>query len=193
MGGNTVFQKWFLLIILLVPFLQGCAAAVVGATVGGTAVVLDNREVNQQIDDTGLRLRASSAFRESNAFDDQRVKFVVYNGDILLYGQAANEDIARQAERQARDIEGVVRVYNQIRIDDVANLVARADDTWITTRVKALLLRDQEYDISGIKVITENNEVFLLGIVDRESADRAIDIARNVRGVNKVIDVLTIR
>ncbi|WP_198677031.1 BON domain-containing protein [Aliidiomarina iranensis] len=188
-----MFQKWFLLIILLVPFLQGCAAAVVGATVGGTAVVLDNREVNQQIDDTGLRLRASSAFRESNAFDDQRVKFVVYNGDILLYGQAANEDIARQAERQARDIEGVVRVYNQIRIDDVANLVARADDTWITTRVKALLLRDQEYDISGIKVITENNEVFLLGIVDRESADRAIDIARNVRGVNKVIDVLTIR
>lgn len=188
-----MFRKFLIILIVTTPLLQGCAAAIVGATVGGTVVALDNRGVNQQIDDSGLRLRMSSALQEGDAFAEQRIKFVAYNGDILLYGQAESDAIARNAEAKARSIEGVVRVYNQIRVGETANLVARADDTWITTRVKALLLRDQEFDISGIKVITENNEVFLLGIVDRASADRAIDIARNVRGVQKVIDVLTIQ
>lgn len=187
------FNKFLIVILLATPLLQGCAAAVIGATVGGTAVALDNRGVNRQLDDTELRLRMSSALQESNAFAEQRIKFVAYNGDILLYGQAQSESISRQAEQKARNIDGVVRVYNQIRVGETANLVARADDTWITTRVKALFLRDQEFEISGIKVITENNEVFLLGIVDRASADQAIDIARNVRGVQKVIDVLTIQ
>ncbi len=187
-----MLNKWIIILVLTIPLLQGCAAAVIGATVGGTVVALDNRDVNRQLDDSGLRLKMGAALREGDTFAEQRIKFVAYNGDILLYGQAETDALARSAEAKARDIEGVVRVYNQIRIGETANLVARADDSWITTRVKALLLRDQEFDISGIKVITENNEVFLLGIVDRASADRAIDIARNVRGVQKVIDVLTI-
>jgi osmotically-inducible protein OsmY len=85
-----------------------------------------------------------------------------------------------------------VNVFNQIRIRERANFITRTDDTWITTRVKTLLLREQQYETSGIKVITENNEVFLLGVVDSDAADRAIDIARHVRGVEKVVNVLTI-
>ncbi|MCH1933169.1 BON domain-containing protein, partial [Shewanella sp. A25] len=40
-----------------------------------------------------------------------------------------------------------------------------------------------------IKVVTENGEVFLLGLVSRAQADLAVDIARNTSGVRKVIKV----
>lgn len=178
---------------LLVTQLSGCAVAVVGATIGGTAVALDSRDMSTQIDDSTLRVRLVSAFTESEAMRNQRVKYLPYSGDVLLYGQVDTQGRADEAERLARNVDGVNRVFNQIRITDVANFRTRADDTWITTRVKTLLLRDQDYDASGIKVVTEDGEVFLFGIVDKDTADRAIDIARNVRGVRKVVDVLTIR
>jgi osmotically-inducible protein OsmY len=188
----AMFRGMILAIVCCVPLLQGCAAAVIGAAVGSTAVLLDSRDVNRQIDDSGIRLELSTKLQQNTAFTDQRVKFVAYNGDILLYGQAENASIAQQAEQYARETSGAVNVFNQIRIRERANFITRTDDTWITTRVKTLLLREQQYETSGIKVITENNEVFLLGVVDSDAADRAIDIARHVRGVEKVVNVLTI-
>ncbi|WP_194756262.1 BON domain-containing protein [Aliidiomarina indica] len=178
---------------LLVTQLSGCAVAVVGATIGGTAVALDSRDVGTQIDDSTLRVRLVSAFNDAEIMRNQRVKYLPYNGDVLLYGQVDTQGRADEAERIARNVDGVNRVFNQIRITDVANFRTRADDTWITARVKTLLLRDQDYDASGIKVVTEDGEVFLFGVVDKDTAERAIDVARNVRGVRKVIDVLTIR
>ena len=44
--------------------------------------------------------------------------------------------------------------------------------------------------MTRIKVITENGEVFLLGVVTRDQADLAVEIARNTAGVRKVIKVL---
>ncbi|RUO33471.1 BON domain-containing protein [Aliidiomarina sanyensis] len=187
-----LFALW-IAVIVGASQMSGCAAVVVGATVGGTAVALDSRDVNTQVDDSALRVRIVSAFNETEAFRNQRVKFVPYNGDVLLYGQVDTQGRADEAERIVRDVDGVNRVFNQIRVTDVANFRTRADDTWITTRVKTLLLRDQDYDASGVKVVTEDGEVFLFGIVERPTADRAIEIARNVRGVRKVVDVMQVQ
>ena len=41
---------------------------------------------------------------------------------------------------------------------------------------------------SDIKVVTENGEVALMGLVERDVARQAIEIARNVNGVSRVID-----
>ena len=40
-------------------------------------------------------------------------------------------------------------------------------------------------------MITENGEVFLIGKLSQTQADAAAEVARNVRGVNKVIKVIT--
>lgn len=185
--------RLLLVLALCTPLLQGCAVAVIGATVGTTAVLLDSRDVNQQLDDSGMRLAVSNNLQQVNRIREQQIKFVVFNGDVLLYGQAESEQISREAERQARAVSGVVNVFNQIRVRERSKFINRGDDVLITSRVKARLIREQNYDTSTIRVITDNNEVFLLGIVDRATADRAIEITRNVRGVERVIDVLTVK
>ncbi|MEC8224892.1 MAG: BON domain-containing protein, partial [Pseudomonadota bacterium] len=40
-----------------------------------------------------------------------------------------------------------------------------------------------------IKVVTENGEVFLMGLVSDSEANLAVDVARNVSGVERVIKV----
>ena len=40
-----------------------------------------------------------------------------------------------------------------------------------------------------IKVITENGTVYLMGTVNRDQADVAVDIARQVQGVQRVMKI----
>lgn len=72
--------------------------------------------------------------------------------------------------------------------------VQPGSDTWITTKVKADLLATK--DISGleIKVETVNGVVSLSGDVDTQAeADKAVAVARGIKGVNRVDNRLMVR
>ncbi|RTE86330.1 MULTISPECIES: BON domain-containing protein [Gammaproteobacteria] len=178
------------LALTFLALLSGCAAVVVGGAVATTSVVLDTRDVGTQIEDSGMRLRLSSLVNSNETLAEQRIRIVPFNGDVLLVGQVASESMKRQAEQLVRDSNEAMNVFNQLTVGEISSLADRSQDTWITTKVKTLLLRAPEYDTAGIKVVTENNEVYLLGLVDEPTAAHAVEVARNVRGVTRVVDVL---
>ena len=61
------------------------------------------------------------------------------------------------------------------------------DDTVITTKVKALYVKDKEVSALNIEVKTVNGEVYLTGTAkSRQEADKAASIARGVTGVTSV-------
>ena len=51
------------------------------------------------------------------------------------------------------------------------------------------MLVDSKVKTSDIKVVTENNEAFLMGNVTQDQGNAAAEIARNVSGVTKVVKV----
>jgi len=55
------------------------------------------------------------------------------------------------------------------------------------------LLGDKEVSALNIRVVTENGEVFLMGIVSELEADKAVEVARHVNGVSRVIKAFEIR
>ena len=61
------------------------------------------------------------------------------------------------------------------------------EDTVITTKVKALYVKDKEVSALNIEVKTVNGEVHLTGTAkSRQEADKAASIARGVTGVTSV-------
>lgn len=182
------------LICLLVSslFVTGCAVIALGGAVTGTAVVLDSRDVNTQIDDSGLRLRVSKALNDDHELKQQRIVVVAYNNDILLIGQVINQELKQKAERLAREAGQPLHLFNELTVGNLARLTDRSKDSWITTRIKSQLLSDPDYDTSGIKVITENQDVFLLGVVSEEVAAHAVEVARHTNGVKRVIRVFNL-
>lgn len=61
------------------------------------------------------------------------------------------------------------------------------DDSYITTKVKAAILREPELKSSEINVETFKGVVQLSGFVNsRSDINRAVDVARSVRGVKSV-------
>jgi hyperosmotically inducible protein len=68
------------------------------------------------------------------------------------------------------------------------------DDTWITTKVKAEILKEPTLKVTQINVETYKNVVQLSGFVDsNESMTKAVAIARSVQGVSSVKNDMRLR
>lgn len=80
--------------------------------------------------------------------------------------------------------------------DDAPTRTAGAaiDDSVVTTKVKAALLSDAEVKSRDISVETRRGEVMLSGFVSNQrQADRAVQVARGVDGVQAVNNKLAVR
>ncbi|MBS0342934.1 MAG: BON domain-containing protein, partial [Proteobacteria bacterium] len=68
-----------------------------------------------------------------------------------------------------------------------SNIADRSNDTFITSKVKASLLDQNDIFGNTFKVTTERSVVYLMGIATRQETDRASEITRGVDGVRKVV------
>lgn len=173
--------------------LQGCitTAVVTTAAVAGK-VATDPRSAGTQVDDEVLEEKvAQNLNNDAQLKTETRINVVVYNGKVLLIGQAPNYTAAETAKNIAAGVEGVKEVVNEIRTGEVIRASQVAIDSWITTTIKSKLLLNGEVKTTEVKVITENGEVFLIGKLSHTQADAATEVARNVRGVSKVVKVIT--
>ena len=173
----------------LAPQLQGCVEmAVVGA---GAAVLAadDRRSVGALAEDKDIALRAES--RVGDRYGDKvHVNVTSYNRNVLLTGEAPDAATKTQVERIMREIPNVRGVVNEIQVAGVSSFSARANDSYLTSKVKARFLDNASmFSINHVKVVTEAGVVYLLGLVTRKEADAAVEIARTTGGVQKVVRV----
>ncbi|MDX7990577.1 divisome-associated lipoprotein YraP [Xenorhabdus sp. Reich] len=176
-----------------VMLLQGCiGAAVVGSAAIATKAGSDPRTIGQQVDDTTLEARVSNAIMKDPQIKAQaRVAVTVYQGKILLTGQSPNMALAERAKQIASKVEGTDVVYNEIRQGNPVSLGTASTDTWLTTKVRSKILTSDAVKSSSIKVVTENGEVFLFGIVTKQEGEAVAKIASETSGVKRVTTAFT--
>jgi len=81
----------------------------------------------------------------------------------------------------------VVEVYNELEIGPRTALTVQATDAAITTRVKAAFVEQKVLTATAVKVVTENNVVYLMGLVTRREAPAYSAVASRVGGVRRVV------
>lgn len=170
--------------------LQGCVAAAVVGVVGGASIATDNRSLGNQIDDQKIEIDAIAKLRKNKGLNDNaNLQVVSVNGSVLVVGQAPNSYLRDQAIKAINEVNGVNQLHNQIRISNTLSFTTKTNDVWLTSKVKTTLFGTDKLDATNIKVVTENAEVFLMGVVTKAEATIAVDIARNVGGVNRVFKI----
>jgi osmotically-inducible protein OsmY len=188
-------MKRFILILGITLSLQGCIF-VVGAAAGAAAVavVYDHRTIEHTLEDSKLANTVSENIKSNpNLKNESHVNVTAFNNVVLLTGETPNSEWKEQAGTLAQSAAGNAHVYNQITIQGPTSALTRTSDSWITTKIKTQMLTIENLKSSSIKVITENGTVYLIGTVTREQADIAIDIARQVSGVQKVMKIFQYR
>ena len=118
-----------------------------------------------------------------------RVKVVSYDGVVLLVGQVPSAALRARAEQVLGGIPAARRRHNELQVRGTTNLMAHANDDWLTTKVVSRLAASDEVNANRVKVVVEDSVAYLVGIVPRAEADRAAELASEVLGVHKVVKV----
>ncbi len=179
-------------ILLAALLLQGCGALVVGGAATGVSVIHDRRSAGVVIDDQNIEIKAiNDLLSDSELSGRSNVSATSYNRVVLLTGQADNASLRQRAQSIVSRITPVKRVVNEIAVGPSVSLTRKGKDSWITSKVKLELLEIdiESFDASRVKVVTENGVVFLMGLVTQAEAAAAVEKARWVDGVAKVVKV----
>ena len=150
---------------------------------------VDRRTLGAQTDDKAITLRAES--RISDRYGDRvHVNANSYNRKVLLTGEVPDAATKAAIQGIAAGVENVLSTVNELDVMAPSAFTARTSDALITGQVKAAFIDARDIYASAFKIVTERGTVFLMGRVTQREGNRAADITRNLRGVQKVVKVL---
>jgi osmotically-inducible protein OsmY len=177
--------------LVVVSLLSGCAALVVGGVAATGLAMHDRRSVGTLVDDRVLRVRVSDALYSRDEFDtSSRIRILAYNGWVLLAGEARDQERVDMATEIVTNIDGVRRVINELSPIERVGSGQANNDRWISSKVNTSLTRVRHiegFDPTRVKVVTARNIVYLMGLVSRAEGEAAVEEARTVRGVERVV------
>ena len=180
--------KFFILFILFLTQLVGCAPSTILAI---PTSITDRRTTEVQIADNKIFLAAWNPIQEITENEKQKSHFnlVVYNGAIVIVGEVPTEEVKNKITEALSKIKKVKTVHNKMVVGQACKIKQRAKDTITTSNVKSRLFLAVNNDLHPLhtKIMTENDVIYLLGIVNEKEANEAIKIAKSSKGVKLVV------
>jgi len=147
------------------------------------------RDLGAHIDGSLLEERLHSQLRQDQVLGNAvNISVTSFNGIVLLTGEV-NTNAQRRRAGEIVEADGRTRkLVNELELAGKTNVVGRANDALLATKVKTQLLKD-ENTAPTINVVTERGRVYLLGLVTQAEADAAVESALAVSGVTHIVKV----
>jgi osmotically-inducible protein OsmY len=141
--------------------------------------------------DRGIQLEAESMLIKAFG-DNVHVNVSVFNRRVLLTGEMRTDAFKNDVTQKVKSIKNVTEVFNDLISAPLSGFSARANDTYLTTRIKAAFMASEGVPSNSMKIVTEASKVYLMGIVTETEANQAVEIARQVSGVKQVTKIFDI-
>ena len=147
----------------------------------------------REIDDATITTKIEAKMTEDPNVSAFNVDADTNNGVVRLSGTVKTEQARAEAEKLARNTEGVKRVINDIKVGETRDLGERVSDTEITTKIKAKITGDGDLNPFNINVDSKEGVVTLRGTVKTAQAKTEAErIARETKGVKSVQNMLQV-
>ncbi|WP_110668376.1 BON domain-containing protein [Salinicola halophilus] len=163
--------------------LGGCASE-------GPKENYNERTPGAEVEDSTIQSKIFDSLEATDArFGDTHVNVDSYNSNVLLTGQVPSDELKQKAGEIARNVRSVRQIHNELMVSANTPISQRMNDTWITGRIKANLVANDQVDANLIRVITENGTVYLMGMVSQAQASEVVAAASGVGGVQRIVKV----
>ncbi|MEO8040208.1 MAG: BON domain-containing protein [Betaproteobacteria bacterium] len=178
----------FVAALVALPALQGCIPLFAGAAAGtGALIAEDRRSSGTYVDDQGIELKAGNRIYEK--YRDAHVNVTSFNRVALLTGEVASPEIKTEVGTLVQEVPGVRLVQNELVVGPSSTMTARANDTYLTSKVKSRFIDQSKFQVNHVKVVTEATVVYLMGLVHKTEAQAAANVAATTGGVSRVVEV----
>lgn len=176
----------FFAVFLLIGALAACAPVMDATSKGPIRQNPGTRTFGTVLDDGHIEDVTRVNIRKINPkMRKAHVSVISYNGVVLLVGQVPTEEFRSRAAEAASRVKRVRQVQNALTVEPNIPVSARMYDSWLTTKVKTKYAFNN--DVSGIKVVTENGVIYLMGLVKQAEADRAALVAQRTGGAQRIV------
>ncbi|MEH6551396.1 MAG: BON domain-containing protein [Pseudomonadales bacterium] len=170
--------------------ISGCSSVIDATTSEPIEENKTSRSMGEQIDDEVIETKALVNIAKADpGLEDAHIIVVSVHGMVLLAGQVPDEGLRQVAEAEIKKLRDVRSIHNQLTVGEPSSGSVRASDTWITTKLKSKMAFNGEVSTFKTKVVTENGVVYLMGLSNQEHAANAAVVARETRGVQKVVKI----
>jgi len=170
------------------PIFRVAATILFAAFLISCSVLPDRRDTKVIVNDENIESKATNMLYGDSAINKKiHVNVTSYNGVVLLSGEVLSEDLQEKVIEIVRNIPDVRVVHNELVVSNLTSFESRSGDTWITSKVKSQMISDKQLESNFVKVVTENDTVYLMGVVTEKEAKIASQIASNVSGVKRVV------
>ena len=171
---------------MLAASLQGCFAVLAGGALATTFAATDRRTLGAQTEDKSIVIKGENRIPEVVAAGSH-VNVTSFNRKVLLSGEVPDEASKVAAEREAKAIDNVNTVFNELEIGPASSFAVRSNDALITSKVLANLVDDRTLYSSAFKITTERGIVYMMGRVTQREGQLAAKIVSGVSGVARVV------
>ena len=109
-----------------------------------------------------------------------------FNQKVLLTGEVKDADIKGQASAYVKAMKNVRSVFNELAIGPNSSYTARANDTFLESKVKTQMIFTDKLPSNSMAIVAEGSSVYLMGILTQNEAAIAKKVTSNIDGVKDV-------
>ena len=114
-----------------------------------------------------------------------------FKGIVLISGQVVSEDYITLATKAVERMRNVSVVHNELLVAGPTSMISRANDTYLSSKIRAKLASSKNIEANRVKVVVENGEAYLMGRVTGQEAEILVNETKQVWGIQKIVKVFT--
>jgi len=158
------------------------------------APVMAQKSAGDLIDDGTIATSVKGSLLAEKGVPSGDVNVEVYKGVVLLSGFVKTQAEKDAAGKVAKSVKDVASVRNELIVHEATSMGTKLDDTALVASVKAALIDAKDVKSGQINVEARGGNVQLGGFVSGEKMrDRAIAVAKGVKGVKSVSNALFVK
>jgi len=185
-------KKLLISVFLIVNsfLLTSCLPAIQGASTISTIITTtnDRRSAGEVLDDRTIMLRMLAWPAQDIMLEDAHLNFMVYNKSLLITGEVPNNATLKHTIQQAKIQDPKIKqVFNEITVGPNSGLLSRSKDAVITAQIETLFHDQEVFHPTLVRVMTENQTVYLMGAVTQREAQKAVKVASKAKWVKKIV------
>jgi osmotically-inducible protein OsmY len=174
--------------------LGGCIPIIIGgAAASGYTLATEDRSPQQIAIDAAIAAAAHKYWADASSDLARDVSATAYDSRLLITGIVPNQTMKTEAERRARQIDGLKEIYNEVQVGAPTTLGQDARDNVVSNSLRAKLLGDAQVRSTNFTVHTLNGIVYIIGFA-RNAAERdlVLTYARNLSNVTRVVSYIRV-